>query len=328
MAKFNPTPLGNHSKYFLCSRLQDNSKTQCTICLKFITIKSLSKHMAAFHKDLLKSSSSSSSSSSILTTNDNNNILINNSRTTTSSSASSSSSFAATSSSKSGKGGGGKAAAALEEKTHPCRYCKKAFVSAAKLRLHVAKCHAEERHKSESLNNMAALSHLEENIQRHYFTAAVETQQADFQLRVLHRPDEPRFPSPSGDSLPSQQVPELGDLVPYNAHSSPEDHHGGGGSGPDLNSSALSTSSSSSGGSSSSMTAAKDQLLQVARRLTQEDDDDDNDLNGGLGGGGFSIPTIHIPEFPDAGPVIGGVRTGGLCAAEISNEAIHALFFN
>jgi hypothetical protein len=296
---------------------QDNSKTQCTICLKFITIKSLSKHMAAFHKDLLKSSSSSSSSSSILS-NDNNNILVNNRPNT---SSSSSSSFAATSSSKSGKGGGGRAAA-LEEKTHPCRYCKKAFVSAAKLRLHVAKCHAEERHKSESLN-MAALTHLEENIQRHYFaTGAVvdTTQQGDFQLRVLGR-DEPRFPSP--DSLPSQQVPELD--LPYNAHSSPEDQHGGG-SGTDLNSSALSTSSSSSG-SGMSTAAAKEQLLQVARRLTssQDDDDDEHEDNNDLEGGGFSIPTIHIPEFPDTG---GGMRTGGLCAAEISNEAIHALFFN
>ena len=66
----------------------------------------------------------------------------------------------------------------------------------------------------------------------------------------------------------------------------------------------------------------------AARRLTQEEEDEENDLNGGLGGG-FSIPTIHIPEFPDTGTTSGGGRGGGgLCAAEISNEAIHALFFN
>ena len=31
------------------------------------------------------------------------------------------------------------------EKVHPCQYCKKSFVSPAKLRLHTAKFHAEER---------------------------------------------------------------------------------------------------------------------------------------------------------------------------------------
>ena len=293
--------------------MQDNSKTQCTICLKFITIKSLSKHMAAFHKDMLKSTSSSSSSSTSLSNNDNNNVLLNNR---------SSSSSLASSSSKSGKG----SKASLEEKTHPCRYCKKAFVSAAKLRLHVAKCHAEERHKVESFNITLTHNSLEENIQRNYFD-----HQQDFQLRVLRAPvAEPRFPSPSGDSLPSQQVPEMD--LPY-AHSSPEDHHcggggGGHGSGTDLNSSALSTSSSSSSSGSLTAVTAKEQLLMAARRLTQEDEDEENDLNGGLGGG-FSIPTIHIPEFPDTGTTSGGGRGGGgLCAAEISNEAIHALFFN
>jgi len=267
--------------------LQDNSKTQCTICLKFITIKSLSKHMAAFHKDLLKSTSSTSSSSS-----DNNNGL---------------------NRSFSNKSKGGKAYT-NEEKTHPCRYCKKAFVSAAKLRLHVAKCHAEERHKIESLNITLTHNSLEENIQRNYFD------HQDFQLRVVRA--EPRFPSPSGDSLPSQQVPEMD--LPY-AHSSPEDHHGGGG--VDLNSSAVSTassSSSSSGGGNSNRAAvtAKEQLL---RRLTQEEEEED----GAGMMGGFSIPTIHIPEFPE--PTTngaGGRGSGGLCSAEISTEAINALFFN
>lgn len=263
--------------------------------MKFITIKSLSKHMAAFHKDLLKSTSSSSSYSPATASSDNNNT---HNRSSSSSMASSSSK------SKVGKAGG-------EEKTNPCRYCKKSFVSAAKLRLHVAKCHAEERHKIESLNISLTHNSLEENIQRNYFD------HTDFQLRVLRA--EPRYPSPSGDSMPSQQVPEMD--LPY-AHSSPEDQHG---SGADLNSSALSTTSST--GSSSSGTGiraatAKEQLL-LARRLTQEEEE-----SGGMLGG-FSIPTIHIPEFPDSGtaPGGGGRGGGGLCATEISNEAIHALFF-
>jgi hypothetical protein len=277
--------LSSEDIYF---ELQDNSKTQCTICLKFITIKSLSKHMAAFHKDLLKSNSSSTSSSS-----ENNNSL--------------NRSFS------SNKSKGGKAGNS-EEKTHPCRYCKKAFVSAAKLRLHVAKCHAEERHKIESLNITLTHNSLEENIQRNYFD------HQDFQLRLVGRA-EPRFPSPSGDSLPSQQVPEMD--LPY-AHSSPEDHHGsGGGGGVDLNSSALSTASSSSSNSSGNSNVLKEQQMLMRRHTTQEDEDDDN---GGMLGG-FSIPTIHIPEFPESGGG-GGRGNGGLCAAEISTEAINALFFN
>ena len=35
--------------------VQDGTKTQCGICLKFITMKSLSKHMSAFHKEAVSS---------------------------------------------------------------------------------------------------------------------------------------------------------------------------------------------------------------------------------------------------------------------------------
>ena len=92
---------------------QDSSKTQCKICLKFINIKSLSKHMSAFHKESLTNLNES---------NNNNNINITNSAKSKSRSRTNN-----------------------NEKLHGCQYCKKSFVSPAKLRLHTAKYHAEER---------------------------------------------------------------------------------------------------------------------------------------------------------------------------------------
>jgi len=126
---------------------EDGTKTQCGICLKFITMKSLSKHMSAFHKEAVSSE---------------NNNNVNRSRSKK---------------------------ASNEEKTNPCLYCKKAFVSPAKLRLHVAKCHAEERHKTVLEEKTTFES------TRNYFD--------DFGVKE-------RFSSgTSGDSLPSQQVPEV-----------------------------------------------------------------------------------------------------------------------
>ena len=91
------------------------SKTQCKICLKFITIKSLSKHMSAFHRDVVNAAN-----------NENNNNINNNNQSAKSKSRSRSSHL-------------------NNDKNHGCSYCKKSFVSPAKLRLHVAKCHAKER---------------------------------------------------------------------------------------------------------------------------------------------------------------------------------------
>merc|ERR1719295_1129066 len=112
---------------------EDLTKTQCNICLKFITIKSLAKHMAAFHKDPLS-----------LTENNNNN----------------------KSSSSSGGGGRGAKNKGNEEKNNPCLYCKKSFISPAKLRLHVAKCHAAERHKTENLLQQQQQQQREQQQQR------------------------------------------------------------------------------------------------------------------------------------------------------------------
>merc|ERR1711936_1048885 len=84
---------------------EDSNKTQCKICFKFITIKSMSKHMASFHKDAIASD------------------VKNNNKSKSRS----------------------KGSTLGQEKPHGCNYCKKSFVSAAKLRLHTGKCHAEER---------------------------------------------------------------------------------------------------------------------------------------------------------------------------------------
>ena len=96
---------------------QDSSKTQCKICLKFINIKSLSKHMSAFHKE------------SVTNLNENNNNHNNNNVT----------------SAKSRSRARSNNNPANSDKVHGCQYCKKSFVSPAKLRLHTAKFHAEER---------------------------------------------------------------------------------------------------------------------------------------------------------------------------------------
>merc|ERR1712048_1127397 len=78
----------------------------------FILIKSLSKHMSAFHKDALTP-----------TPNENNNNNNNNKSKAKSKTNNNSNS----------------------DKMHGCQYCKKSFASPAKLRLHTAKYHAEER---------------------------------------------------------------------------------------------------------------------------------------------------------------------------------------
>ena len=100
---------------------------------------------------------------------------------------------------------------ASNEKLHGCQYCKKSFVSPAKLRLHTAKYHAEERlHQVQPQLEAGGLS-------------AGQAVPGEARLRFYEEPggQQPRYhSSPSSDGLPSQQVPEL-ELSYIN--SSPED---------------------------------------------------------------------------------------------------------
>ena len=112
---------------------------------------------------------------------------------------------------------------ASTEKLHGCQYCKKSFVSPAKLRLHTAKYHAEERlHEAqppqlETAANSAAVLSLNQSLQ----DSAGHGGQLDGRLRFYEETGgQPRYHSPSSDGLPSQQVPEM-ELSYIN--SSPED---------------------------------------------------------------------------------------------------------
>jgi len=160
---------------------EDTTKTQCKICLKFITIKSLSKHMSAFHKEAVSNVNESN----------NNNISNNKSKSRSKTNNNPS-----------------------NEKMHGCQYCKKSFVSPAKLRLHTAKYHAEER-----LNE--AQPQIENNglSFNQNLTEPVNTNNEN-RLRFFEENIQPRYPSPSSDGLPSQQVPEM--EMSY-MNSSPED---------------------------------------------------------------------------------------------------------
>jgi len=161
---------------------EDTTKTQCKICLKFITLKSLSKHMSTYHKEAVNNVNESN----------NNNHIGNNkskSRSRTNNNPS-------------------------NEKMHGCHYCKKSFVSPAKLRLHTAKYHAEER-----LNEVQP--QIDNNIMSFNQTLTDPANaNNESRLRFFEENIQPRYPSPSSDGLPSQQVPEM-ELSYMN--SSPED---------------------------------------------------------------------------------------------------------
>ena len=101
---------------------------------------------------------------------------------------------------------------ASTEKLHGCQYCKKSFVSPAKLRLHTAKYHAEERlHEAQpQLESSAVLSQFSQSLQ----DSSGQAGQGDpGRLRFYEEAGggggQPRYHSPSSDGLPSQQVPEM-----------------------------------------------------------------------------------------------------------------------
>lgn len=160
---------------------EDSSKSQCKVCFKFITIKSMSKHMSSFHKEEQGGHPESN----------NNNVTSNKSRSRS------------------------KMNSLGQEKLHGCAYCKKSFVSPAKLRLHTGTYHAEERLSGPPLHmttpDHPALMSFTQSLAESAVGANrffEETQQNSFQA------------SPSSDGLPSQQVPEM-ELNYIN--SSPED---------------------------------------------------------------------------------------------------------
>jgi len=164
---------------------EDASKTQCKVCLKFILLKSLSKHMSAFHKESLNNP------------NENNNNINNNTKSKSRSRSNNNSN---------------------SEKMHGCQYCKKSFVSPAKLRLHTAKYHAEERLNEPPLQiNESEMNSIGISAFNLTETSNISNN-SDNKLRFFE--DRPRYPSPASDGLPSQQVPEM-ELSYIN--SSPED---------------------------------------------------------------------------------------------------------
>lgn len=165
---------------------EDTSKTQCKICLKFILIKSLTKHMSAFHKDSVSNPNESN--------NNNNNSSKSRSRSRTNNNTNS-------------------------DKMHGCQYCKKSFVSPAKLRLHTAKYHAEERLNEMPLHVMDSGVNGGSGMMVFSSTESSSNNSgSDSKMRLFE--DRPRYPSPVSDGLPSQQVPEM-ELSYIN--SSPED---------------------------------------------------------------------------------------------------------
>ena len=187
---------------FILKYLQDTSKTQCKICLKFIANKALAKHMSAFHKESVKNLE-----------NNNNNNNISSTTTTTAPQQTKSRSRARSNNNPS------------SDKPHGCQYCKKSFVSPAKLRLHTAKFHAEER--------IAEAGHAPLDVGQHL----MDTSGQDTRLRFYddNSVSGPRYHSPtSSDGLPSQQVPEM-EMTYMN--SSPEDisEFGGGKELPGVN---------------------------------------------------------------------------------------------
>ena len=97
------------------------------------------------------------------------------------------------------------------EKVHPCQYCKKSFVSPAKLRLHTAKFHAEER-----------LNEVHPQFSGGSLMEAGPGGQDPVKIKFYEDGPGPRYHSPSSgsDGVPSQQVPEM--ELSY-IHSSPED---------------------------------------------------------------------------------------------------------
>lgn len=188
--------------------------------------------MSAFHKESVKS----------LENNNNNNI----STTTTSSK---SRSRARSNNNPSG------------EKIHGCQYCKKSFVSPAKLRLHTAKFHAEER-LAEAGHPGLEMTHqlLEAGQGSHDTRLRFYDDNTGGGARYGHNSGSGQSPS-SSDGMPSQQVPEM--EMSY-LNSSPEDISDFGGKQQEL--------SMMSGGG--------------------------NSYSGGSGANTYSsIPTIHIPEF-------------------------------
>ena len=162
--------------------MQDSNKTQCKICFKFITIKSMSKLMASFHKDAIASD------------------VKNNNK------------------SKSRSKGG----ALGQEKPHGCNYCKKSFVSAAKLRLHTGKCHAEERLLEPPLHmttpDHPAMMSFSQSLATEGSNPARYFEENQQQL--AQQQNKFQQASPASDGLPSQQVPEM--ELSY-VNSSPED---------------------------------------------------------------------------------------------------------
>jgi len=157
---------------------EDSSKSQCKICFKFITIKSMAKHMSSFHKEAIASSVS------------NNNVGKSKSR------------------SKNNQNG--------QEKLHGCNYCKKSFVSPAKLRLHTGKFHAEER-LSEPPLHMTAPDHPA----MMSFSQSLASEGSNTARFFEEQQQKQQFQgSPASDGLPSQQVPEM--ELNY-VNSSPED---------------------------------------------------------------------------------------------------------
>ena len=102
---------------------------------------------------------------------------------------------------------------ASSEKLHGCQYCKKSFVSPAKLRLHTAKYHAEERlHEAqpqlETAANTAAALSLNQSLQDSAGHPVGPGEPG--RLRFYEEAGgQPRYHSPSSDGLPSQQVPEM-----------------------------------------------------------------------------------------------------------------------
>ena len=230
---------------------------------------------------------------------------------------------------KVGGGGGGnsKKNKGNEEKNIPCQYCKKSFVSPAKLRLHVAKCHAVEKSNAIEAARAAAAQQQQQAEEQQLAAATARVFLDEYQLNATLS----AVPSNTGGHIATKD--QLLSIVSHTQLSKDQLISA------QMNKDKVYTSGGDNGGNNAgivqSLLNSGSHHQQVVPELelnyVNSSPEDINmetihKVGGGQGSGGMdhhhvnsslNIPTIHIPEFePKLGP------------NEISTEALQALLFN
>ncbi len=222
---------------------------------------------------------------------------------------------------KGGTGGNNKKNKGNEEKNIPCQYCKKSFVSPAKLRLHVAKCHAVEKSNAiEAARAAAAQQHQQQQAdEQQLATATARVFLDEYQLNAT------LTSAPTKDQLFSiVSHTQLSKDQLLSAQMNKDKVYTSGGDNGGNNAGIVQSLLNS--GSSHHQQVVPELELNYVNSSPEDINMDTIHKVGGQGSGGMNnhhinsslnIPTIHIPEFePKLGP------------NEISTEALQALLFN